>query len=536
MATGRQPVALSALWPGLLAAGSILGLALLTLSVLWLNSEGDPWSTAWHDSYLWHVIRFTFWQALLSTLFSVLPALFIARALFRRRFPGRNLLLRLCAMTLVLPVLVAIFGLIALYGKAGWLATLCSGLGLPYTFSPYGLHGIILAHLFFNLPLACRMLLQTLENIAPEQRQLAAQLGMSSWQLLRFVEWPALRRQLPSLAALIFMLCFASFATVLALGGGPKATTIEVAIYQALTWDFDTGRAALLAMIQLLCCCGLLVLCQRLGRPLAVGDTVNAGWRQSHRHWLSRYGDGLLILLLLLLVVPPLLAVLLGGINPDLPAALLRPALWQAVTTSLGIALVSALLAVTVTMMLLWSSRHLRLQQHPLAAQAISLSGLLILAMPAIVLATGLFLLLSTTIGIPQSPALIIIIINALMALPFALTLLTHPMEDLQLRYRPLLDSLGIRGWSRLYYIEFLALRRPLAQAAAFAAILSVGDFGAIALFGSNEFLTLPLYLYQQLGNYRSQQGAVTALLLLLLCFLLFTLLEKSAHRHDQAQ
>ena len=96
--------------------------------------------------------------------------------------------------------------------------------------SPYGLQGILLAHLFFNLPLATRLLLQALENIPVEQRQLAAQLGMNGWQQFRFVEWPALRRQILPSGALIFMLCFASFATVLSLGGGPQATTIELAI------------------------------------------------------------------------------------------------------------------------------------------------------------------------------------------------------------------------------------------------------------------------------------------------------------------
>ncbi|MGQ7115692.1 hypothetical protein ACUOFC_62870, partial [Escherichia sp. TWPC-MK] len=62
------------------------------------------------------------------------------------------------------------------------------------------------------------------ENIPGEQRQLAAQLGMRGWHFFRFVEWPWLRRQIPPVAALIFMLCFASFATVLSLGGGPQAT------------------------------------------------------------------------------------------------------------------------------------------------------------------------------------------------------------------------------------------------------------------------------------------------------------------------
>ncbi|EGO3855222.1 ABC transporter permease subunit, partial [Escherichia coli] len=175
--------------------------------------------------YLWHVVRFSFWQAFLSALLSVIPAIFLARALYRRRFPGRLALLRLCAMTLILPVLVAVFGILSVYGRQGWLATLCQSLGLEWTFSPYGLQGILLAHVFFNLPMASRLLLQALENIPGEQRQLAAQLGMRSWHFFRFVEWPWLRRQIPPVAALIFMLCFASFATVLSLGGGPQATT-----------------------------------------------------------------------------------------------------------------------------------------------------------------------------------------------------------------------------------------------------------------------------------------------------------------------
>ncbi|MGQ7115181.1 hypothetical protein ACUOFC_58460, partial [Escherichia sp. TWPC-MK] len=57
----------------------------------------------WQDSYLCHVVRFSFWQAFLSALLSVVPAIFLARALYRRRFPGRLALLRLCAMTLILP-------------------------------------------------------------------------------------------------------------------------------------------------------------------------------------------------------------------------------------------------------------------------------------------------------------------------------------------------------------------------------------------------------------------------------------------------
>ncbi len=427
MATRRQPLNLRGLMPGLFAATLLCAVALAAFLALWFSAPGAGWQSVFSDSYLWHVVRFSFWQASLSALISVGPAIFLARALYRRRFPGRTLLLRLCAMTLILPVLVAVFGILSVYGRQGWLASLFHALGWQWEFSPYGLQGILLAHVFFNMPMATRLLLQALENIPGEQRQIAAQLGMRGYAFFRLVEWPWLRRHIPAVAALIFMLCFASFATVLSLGGGPKATTIELAIYQALSFDYDPARAAMLALIQM---------------P----------------------------------------------------------------------------------------------RQRPLAGQAMELSGMLILAMPGIVLATGFFLLLNNTIGLPESADGIVIFTNALMAIPYALKVLENPMRDIAARYSMLCQSLGIEGFARLRVVELRALRRPLAQALAFACVLSIGDFGVVALFGNEAFRTLPFYLYQQIGAYRSQDGAVTALLLLLLCFLLFTLIEKLPGRDAKTQ
>jgi thiamine transport system permease protein len=536
MAERRQPLIPRWLLPGVIASLAMLLVAVLALGSLWRHAPQISGASLWHDPYLWHVIRFTFWQALLSALCSVLPAILLARTLFRRRFPGRQLLLRLCAMTLVLPVLVAVFGILSVYGRQGWLAQICGWLGMDYRFSPYGLQGILLAHVFFNLPLAARLLVQALENIAVEQRQLAAQLGMNIWQQFRFVEWPAIRRQIFPAAALIFMLCFASFATVLSLGGGPQATTIELAIYQALSYDYDLSRAATLALIQLFCCLALVLLSQKLSQALPVGQTHSQRWRNPDDSWLRRIADAVLIGLALLLILPPLLAVITDGINRAAVGVLQQPALWQALWTSVRIALGSGLLCVLLTMMLLWSSRELRLRKRNSWAQAMDLSGMLILAMPGIVLATGFFLLLGDTTGLPQSPWPLVILTNALMAVPYALKVLDNPMRDVAERYTLLCLSLDMHGWQRLRRVELSALKRPIAQALAFACVLSLGDFGVIALFGNENFRTLPFYLYQQIGSYRSQDGAVTALLLLLLCFLLFTLIEKLPGRHADAE
>lgn len=149
MAKRSQPLIASYLIPGALATGLLILVAVSAFGALWFNAPETDWQQIRDDSYLWHVVRFTLWQAFLSAVFSVIPAIFLARALWRRRFPGRIQFLRLCAMTLVLPVLVAVFGILSVYGRNGWLAHISDFLGLHYSFTPYGLQGILLAHLFF---------------------------------------------------------------------------------------------------------------------------------------------------------------------------------------------------------------------------------------------------------------------------------------------------------------------------------------------------------------------------------------------------
>ncbi|ELX8377615.1 thiamine/thiamine pyrophosphate ABC transporter permease ThiP [Providencia vermicola] len=537
MAIRRQPLINLSLIPGALASGLLVTVALLAFGALWIFSPVISVNDIFNDSYLWHVIGFTFWQAFLSALFSVLPAIILARALYRRRFLGRTLLLRLCAMTLVLPVLVAVFGILSIYGKTGWLALVFQYVGLEYHFTPYGLQGILLAHIFFNMPLATRMLLQSLESISIEQRQIAAQLGLNEWQQFRLLEWPYLRRQMLPTAALIFMLCFASFATVLALGGGPAATTIELAIYQALNYDFDLGRAAILALIQLTFCVGLMFLSQKINSLFSIGHSQHAQWYDPSDNNFRRIRDAIVIIAAILFLVPPLLAIIVDGLNGRLLDVLSQSALWQAAATSLFIALCAGLLCVLLTMMLLWSSRELRLRRAIKLGQAMELSGLLILAMPGIVLATGFFILFNETIGLPDSPYALVIMTNALLAIPYALKVLENPMRDLAERYNPLCHSLGISGVHRLRIIELKALKKPLSQALAFACVISIGDFGVVALFGNEDFRTLPYYLYQQIGAYRTNDGAVTAMLLLLICFALFSLLERiSGKDHDRVK
>lgn len=214
------------------------------------------------DDYLHQVIAFSFSQALLSALLSSVIGTLFARAFFYLDFKGKSLILRIFSLTFVLPALLAIFGLIGIYGTAGWLTQLLQTLDISWKPSIYGLSGILIAHLFFNIPLAARMSLQALQSVPTEQHQLAAQLNIKGFTFFRLIEWPYLKSQIVSAFVLIFMLCFTSFTIVLALGGGPQNSTLEVAIYQAIFFEFDLPKAALFALVQFAFCFALFSLSQ----------------------------------------------------------------------------------------------------------------------------------------------------------------------------------------------------------------------------------------------------------------------------------
>lgn len=88
MATRRQPLIPGWLLPGLLAAMLMVAVSLGAFLALWFNAPESDLLALWHDGYLWHVIRFSFWQAFLSALLSTIPAIFLARPCIDGVFPA----------------------------------------------------------------------------------------------------------------------------------------------------------------------------------------------------------------------------------------------------------------------------------------------------------------------------------------------------------------------------------------------------------------------------------------------------------------
>lgn len=498
---------------GLIILAPLAGL--LNLSTLPGYEPGDL--RFWHSGYIRRVLFFSLWQAFLSTICSVLPAILVARAFaLQPDFPMRGLLLRLFALPLVVPAVVAVMGVVSVYGSGGWI---------PLGKSLYGLNGILLAHVFFNLPLAVRLLLPQWQAIPGHHWQLGDQLGMSAWQRWRFLEWPALREALPGTMLLVFMLCLTSFAVVLTLGGGPKSTTLEVAIYQSLRFDFDPARAVVLALLQLGLCMLVAIVTLKLQRLPEVEITLTSGSRPTRT--IQKPLNIALILFAAVYVGLPLLSMLIDALKGPLLGVISNIYLWQSIGNTLFIGLAAALLSVSAGWLLLQYSASLARAGQIGKAKLIDLAGSIVYVVPPLVIGTGMFVLLSPHVDVFAWVYPVVITINALMGLPFVIRSLGPAMRQNHARYHYLCQSLQLQGWNRLRYLEWPLLRRPLGLAAALVTALAMGDLGVIALFGTPGTATLSLVIYQQLGAYLIPQATVTALVLLLLCLGMFWLLER---------
>ncbi|WP_372963886.1 thiamine/thiamine pyrophosphate ABC transporter permease [Marinobacter sp.] len=511
--------------PGLLLGLSLILLIAFGLGSMLLTAGSLDIATVLNSRYLQGVVWFTVWQAMLSVFLSLVLALPVARALARyKHFPARGLLLRIMELSLVLPTIVAVSGIIGVYGRQGWATGLLNEWAPGHGWSLYGLNGILLAHVFFNAPLAARVMLQALEAIPSSRLRIASQLGLRGWWLWRSVEWPALRPVLPGLFALVFTLCFTSFAIIMTLGGGPAATTLEVAIYQALRFEFDFPQAAVLAVIQLLICGGLwlLVFRQRLESSLIPNRQLShpvplRGWPLQS----AFYATLLFIFSVFLLL--PLTAIASRGLPTlfSFGSGSVYEQLLPATGRSLLIALPAGFGSVGSALFILASARK---AQNGILKAIPTTTGYLPLIVPPIVLGTGLFLLLRPGLGHNAQGWVLVALINSLMALPFIIQILRGPLNSLDSHSLRVADQLGIIGWYRWHRIYWPLLRRPIALGLAYGIALSMGDFGVIALFGSPGQPTLPVLLYQQLGSYRVSEAAGTGLWLLILLVLIFGL------------
>ncbi|MFQ5459811.1 MAG: ABC transporter permease, partial [Anaerolineae bacterium] len=265
-------------------------------------------------------LRFTLWQASVSTLLTLgvgLPgAYFLARYTFR----GKAAIRSLTAVPFVLPTLVVAAAFDALAGPRGLVnQALMAGLGLtsPPLHFMNTLTAILVAHVFYNTTIVLRLVGDFWSHLDPELTGAARVLGASRRQAAVGVTAPLLAPAVLAAALLVFIFDFTSFGVILVMGG-PRFATLEVEIYYQTVSLFNLPLAASLSVVQLAATLGLTVIythvAHRLGRPLDLRSRRSAERPLVGRR--ARVAAMAVLGGLLLLLVAPLAALVARSVMP----------------------------------------------------------------------------------------------------------------------------------------------------------------------------------------------------------------------------
>lgn len=502
---------------------AIAGLVALVLLAILSTAATTPASRQ-SSVDVWHLVAMTSIQAGLSTILSLIVGIALAWALNRLRFPGRDLIVGLFASAIVTPGLIVAFGLLAVWGRSGWVNQTALALtGHPLELPLFGLGGILAAHVILDGSFAARILLARLDAIPEKRLKTGQSLTLGAWRRFAVIDWPMLRTTLPGLAAIIFLLAFTSFPIVLLLGGGPANQTLEVAIYAAVRLDFDLRGAVMLALVQIGICSFIIVAASAFA-PISAstGGSAAPSWRDAR---MARAAQWAVLTIGIIGFALPLLAILVDGIGPGIIDVTSRASFWRALGTSLALGSGSAVLTLALA---LGIGMGRAATGAPLTRIGIGAPAYAYLAVPAVVLSLGAFLLVRNAGLMPEAAGPVVVLVaNALLSLPFALATLAPPLDAIAERRGRLIRSLGLSGWEQFRAVEWPLIGREAGVVLALAFCFSLGDLGVIALFGTENFATLPLLMYRALGAYRTNDAATIAALMLVITIAAFVLLPR---------
>ena len=482
-------------------------------------------------------LLFTFYQALLSTLLTLLVGLPAAYLFARYEFRGKTLLRTLTAIPFMLPTVVVAACFNAWLGPRGWLNIALQNifdLESPPVVFIGTLSAILAAHVFYNSTIIIRMVGTALNRLDPRLEQTAASLGANPWRVFWQVTLPVLRPTLMAASLLVFLFDFTSFGVILLLGGSQTAT-LEVEIYnQALTY-FNLPLAAWLSLLQLLCTLVFAILYSRLMNHPAEHLNPRQGTSSQPRNWRQRFLVASLGTLLVIFYVFPLLSLpvrsvtrleadrgdrtqVTYGITLDYYQELFvnrRSSIFYvppaaALGNSLGYALATVILSLALG--------------YP-AAAALARPGRLerildpILFLPlgasSVTLGLGFIITYGRLLAFPW----MVPVAHTLVALPFVIRTLQPALSSIPERLKQAAATLGATPSQVRWKVEWPIIRRTVLSAMVFAFTVSLGEFGATLLLSRPEYPTIPVAIFRFLAqpgglNYGQTMAMATILML----------------------
>jgi molybdate transport system permease protein len=216
----------------------------------------------------WQAVRLSLDVATRSVLVSLIPAVAVAWALARGRFPGRVLLDALVHLPLVVPPVVVGWGLLMLFGIRGPIgAPLYEWFGIRLVFTT---GGAALATAVMSFPLIVRAVRLGLENVDQGLEAAAASLGAGPLDRFLTVTLPLMSPGILAGAVTAFAAGLGEFGAVITFASNiPGETqTLPLAIYSATQTPGGEAVAGRLALISLTLAMAGLLLAEWIARRM----------------------------------------------------------------------------------------------------------------------------------------------------------------------------------------------------------------------------------------------------------------------------
>lgn len=465
------------------------------------------------------VVGFTFKQAFLSTILTLVVGLPGAYLFGKFQFRGKKILRALTGVPFVMPTLVVAAGFYALAGPNGWINEILMRIlhlkDPPIQFVN-SFAAILTAHVFYNTTIVLRVVGDYWSRLDPRLEQAARVLGANRWKTFREITMPLLLPAIAASSLLVFIFDFTSFGVVLVLGG-PLFATLEVEIYYQTISLFNLPLAATLSLLQIGFTLILTIfytrLTGRINKPVELSSRVKS--QQPLKSRQSKILAGLMIIFLLMFMISPLASLGLKSFSGSDSGSSSPLAFYKALgenpreslfyvppTTALGVSLGYGLITVVLALVLgLPAAWALAKKNLTLMDKVLDPLLMLPLGTSAVTLGLGFLVALDTPpLDLRTSP-LLVPIAHTLVAFPFVVRSLTPALASIQPKLRQAAAVLGASPQRITREIDFPLIGRALLVAATFAFTISIGEFGASSLITRPEYPTVPVVIYRLLSR-----------------------------------
>ncbi|HBO33343.1 MAG TPA: iron ABC transporter permease [Anaerolineaceae bacterium] len=506
---------------------------------------------------VWQPLGFTVYQALLSTLLTLLFGLPVAYVFARFDFTGKRLMRTLTMLPFILPTVVTAAAFNALLGPRGWvnlfLMNITGAEAPPITFLNT-FTAILVAHVFYNIAIIIRVVGSAWSQLDPRLEQSARVLGASPWKAFREVTLPLLQRPILSAALLVFLFDFASFGVILMLGG-PAYQTLEVAIYTQALHYLNLPMAGLLSLIQLSCTLVVMLIYGKVnrGQQVQLFPRLSGEGTRKPRTAAERWIVTLTVVFLFLLQVLPLGALVArsvtrleadrgqrGAVQTGLTLDYYRELFVNqqqsifyvppinAVVNSLEYAGITMVISVTTGTLLAYA-----LVKKPAVRRWLDPLIMLPFGASTVTLGLGFVVAFNSSPLARGSFPWLVPLAHSLIAMPFVLRAIQPALASIPASIRQSAAVLGASPFHVWWNVEMKLISRALLSGALFSFTISLGEFGATSFISRPDNPTLPVAIFRYLsqpGAMNYGQAMAMATILILVCALSLTLLENLSH------